>query len=312
MKAVRYGADGPTLAESPDPVGDGVIIDIAFAGICGTDISAASNGAGLPVIPGHEMSGVDPEGRPVTVIPTAACGTCVHCLRGNVHYCDDALGRLHGLSGLDGGFAERVIVDPASVVPLPHGMPLDLAALCEPTAVAFHALQRLAPSVDGCLLVLGGGTVGLLAATVAHRRGYDVRVIARHEHQASALTALGVEVLDAHGSESFSHVLDSAGSHTALATAYERCEPGGTVASIGSSGWSAPNSEAGLVKEITLRPAMLYTAGEFRNAVRWLGQNQDVAEVAITHRFSLDQVDQAFAAATDRAGSGAIKVLLRP
>jgi (R,R)-butanediol dehydrogenase / meso-butanediol dehydrogenase / diacetyl reductase len=157
----------------------------------------------VPAILGHEMSGtvsrVGPgvsgwnAGDPVTVVPLVWDGTCPACLAGNSHLC-------HNLNfvGIDspGAMQRRWVVPASTLLRLPAGLPLDVAALVEPTAVAVHSVGRAGLRPGEAVLVVGGGPVGLLVALVARLGGADVRLAEVSGYRRELAASLGLEVLD--------------------------------------------------------------------------------------------------------------------
>src|SRR5205085_11645705 len=131
----------------------------------------------------------------VAVEPIRRCGECRHCLAGNYHLC----GRLavHGVT-LPGGMATSVVVPDYALFPLPASLDFALGALAEPTAVAVHAARLGGVGENSRVLVLGAGTIGLVAAAAARHLGAaHVAISARHPHQKKVAEAIGVdEVLD--------------------------------------------------------------------------------------------------------------------
>lgn len=115
---------------NPTPAPTGVVVDVAFCGICGTDIHAFQSGRSYnPAICGHEWSGVvsavgaevtsASEGDRVVVAVAPACGQCSACRRGQADRCQvsfmSALGR-DSLAPAHGGFAPQIAVAAARVV----------------------------------------------------------------------------------------------------------------------------------------------------------------------------------------------------
>ncbi|MGH2793153.1 MAG: alcohol dehydrogenase catalytic domain-containing protein [Actinomycetota bacterium] len=123
MRAVRLaGAKRLEILELPDPEpGDGeVVIEVATAGICGSDLSCYKTGVFSGSVLGHEFAGFL-DGRPVVVDPKMPCGKCADCQNGASYRCVEALTR--GPGGLrDGAFAERVAVPASGVHPLPAAL----------------------------------------------------------------------------------------------------------------------------------------------------------------------------------------------
>ncbi len=334
MRAVRTVDGAFTVVEVPEPEapesgasGDGVLVEVASAGICGSDLHMA--GFGLPTTVGHEVAGRTPDGTAVAVRPTLTCGTCDRCLAGEPQQCRDM-----GLYGIvhDGGMADRILVDPTCVVPLPDGLGVGDACLVEPTAVSVHAVATAGVVAGQRVLVVGGGTIGLTAVGAAIALGADVDLSARHDHQRAAGDRLGAGV-DPSGE--YDVVVEAAGTEAALVTAIDHAAPGGTVSMPGVywDGLALPNVMTMFLKEVRLVPSSMYgcargvhrghphgptagggeddPAGEMRVAARLLADVPDVADVLVTHRFGLDEAAEAFRVASDRS-AGAIKVVLEP
>lgn len=154
-------------------------IRVAFAGICGSDLGRGfKNGAyHYPLIMGHEFSGVTetvppggkyPAGTRAAVFPLLPCGKCESCRQGLIQLCShyDYFG-----SRRDGAFAQFLYVPESNIIPMPEPVSLEEAALCEPAAVAHHAVYSHAVQPGSSALVIGGGPVGLLAAQWLKIRG---------------------------------------------------------------------------------------------------------------------------------------------
>lgn len=147
-------------------------VRVAFAGICGSDLGRAFRGGAYhyPLVMGHEFSGVVLRpgsgnrvrpGDRAAVYPLLPCGRCPACLEGNPQLCSDY--DYFG-SRRDGGFTGELSVPEENLVPVPPDVSLEEAALCEPAAVAHHAVARLGIRPGNRAAVWGAGPVGLLAA----------------------------------------------------------------------------------------------------------------------------------------------------
>ncbi|PTL71514.1 2,3-butanediol dehydrogenase [Rathayibacter caricis DSM 15933] len=200
MRAARFhGPHDIRIDDVPEPElrPGAVAIDVAWCGICGTDLHEYLEGpifippAGhphpltheqVPVTMGHEFSGTitalgdgvtDLEvGANVVVEPYSVCGHCAPCLAGHYNLCT-SMGFI-GLAGGGGGLSEKVVVDRRWVQPI-GGIPLDQAALIEPLAVGHHAFTRSGAQRGDTALIGGAGPIGLLLAAVLTAEG--VRVI---------------------------------------------------------------------------------------------------------------------------------------
>ena len=309
MHAVRSISGTPTVVEVPEPVGDWPLLDVGSASICGSDLALLS--WGLPVTIGHEVAGTV-DGRPFCVEPTVGCGDCDQCRAGAPQRCRRTAA--HGLLGVsfDGGLADRVRVPAECLVPLPDGLPVADACLVEPLAVSWHGLRKVHATPGERVLVVGGGSVGLLAVAAARAMGLEVDLEARHPHQNSAGERLGAG--SPHGE--YDIVVEAAGTDSGLAESLRRAAPGGRIAVVGvSHGDRAVPGIPWMLKELTLVGTMCYDRGrgehEFAEAAKVLANDPDIAATLITHRFPLADAAEAFRVAADRR-SGAIKVVLEP
>jgi threonine dehydrogenase-like Zn-dependent dehydrogenase len=302
---------GVEVAEVPAPSGDGVRVRIVSAGICGSDLHLLTAGFPVPGILGHEIAGEAEDGTPVAVEPLAPCGGCAQCLAGDYHRCERGSAIVMG-SALDGGMADEMRVPARCLVPLPGGLEPRDACLVEPLAVGVHGLRRAGVRGDAKVLVVGGGSIGLCALAAARGVGCEVALLARHDAQREAGARLGG--LEAEGV--YDVVIDAAGTADALATAVERCLPGGTLLSVATywGGMELPGFSL-CMKEVNVVPASMYGRGpegrDIDAAATLLAREPEIAGTLITHRFPLDAAPEAFRVAGDRA-AGAIKVVLEP
>jgi (R,R)-butanediol dehydrogenase / meso-butanediol dehydrogenase / diacetyl reductase len=195
--AVRY-TSARTLdtapADSPEPGPGEVELAPAYVGICGTDLHIFHGDMDArvttPAVLGHEMAGrvvrvgAGVEGwRPgdaVTVMPLRWDDTCPACKAGHQHICQHL-----DFIGIDspGAMQQRWTVPASTLVRLPDSLPLDQAALVEPTAVAVHDVRRAAVAEGDKVVVVGGGPVGVLIALVARAAGAEVRVVELNAHR---------------------------------------------------------------------------------------------------------------------------------
>lgn len=311
MRAVRCPEGLPTVVDVPDPSGDGIVINVASAGICGSDLHLLN--FGLPATFGHEFAGTLADGTPVAVEPIDPCFVCDACIDGNTQLCVRGPAMAFGV-GRDGGMAEKVLAPASAITRLPAGVAAENGCLVEPLAVAVHGVRRGNIRGSNRVAVIGGGTIGQTALVVAQQTGAKVDLSARHERQIEAAARLGAGTLDGHG---YDVVIEAAGTASALAEAADRCRPGGTIVLLGSY-WDGSVEMPGMaigMKELTLVPAVMYgRVGPSRDidvAATILAHRPELPEIIVTHRFPLDAAAEAFRVAADRS-AGAIKVVLEP
>jgi NAD+-dependent secondary alcohol dehydrogenase Adh1 len=204
------------LIEKPDPepvAARDVVVRVGGAGVCATDLHAQDGlmepaGLSTPIVLGHESAGwvhavgtdvttADP-GDAVLVYPPYSCGLCVNCRRGLDMHCDRH--QFYGLT-TDGGFADYVLVDERSLIPLPAGVqPAEVAPHSDAGITAYHAvkklLPRLAPGTTSAVIGVGGvGHIALQLLKVLG--GGSVIAIDTDERRRALASELGAdEVLD--------------------------------------------------------------------------------------------------------------------
>jgi threonine dehydrogenase-like Zn-dependent dehydrogenase len=310
MRGVRVGTEGVGVVEVPGPDGPGVVIDVVSAGICGSDLHLVELGP-RPTTLGHEIGGLL-DGRPVTFSPLLHCGTCARCLDGRSDLCSVGTAAIVGIA-LDGGMADRVLVDPAAVVELPAGTDPAVACLVEPVAVGVHACNVGSITAGMRVAVIGAGTVGLVAGAVARAAGASVDIAARHPVQAEAAEKLGLGRTVGRG---YDVVIDGAGTTSALAQAVKVARPGADLVVAGTY-WGDVTLPglAFQLKGLRLLPAIYYGhhggEREIDSAVGVFAALPGLADALITHRFPLDEAATAFRVAGDKS-TGAVKVVLEP
>lgn len=186
----------------PEPGPGQVLIDIAYAGVCGTD-RAALDGHHSGLIPrtlGHEASGViaalGPDLRGDLVVGDRVtfetdaylCGTCLYCRAEQYQRCPYRKGI--GTTA-DGALADSLCMPELAVHRLPDGVSLLAAALTEPLSIAVHAVIERSPSLAGeVVVVTGPGAIGALTSAVATGVGATTVLVGRARHAAALAGAL--------------------------------------------------------------------------------------------------------------------------
>lgn len=172
--------------ETPVPQRGEVLVRLRACGICSSDKARIfKNGTyHFPTIPGHEMAGEivglgegareELLGKKVAIFPLIPCRQCEPCRQGRYAQCEhyDYYG-----SRRDGGFSEYLSVPVFNINILPDEMDFHTAALCEPAAVASHALKRAHMKAGDVVTIIGTGTIALLAACIARIRGASKIII---------------------------------------------------------------------------------------------------------------------------------------
>ena len=337
MKAAEFLGPGKLALsefESEAPMPGWARLRVSAAGICGSDMHVLGGGL-LPnegIRPGHEVACIVDDvgddvtverGSLVTVEPIHGCGACAHCQTGFPNRC--TAWSLFGLTA-PGGMAEFFNVPEACVHVLPIDLDRNVAALAEPMAVCFRGIRRGEVCVGSRVAVLGSGTIGLLSILVAKDAGAsEVFATARYPKQAELARALGATqvfdtggaLLETVGDELIDVVIETVGGTAeTLTEAVTIARSGARIVVLGAfEGAPSIPALALVMRELTLVGSFCYArdrrVGEFALTTELLLRHRDVLAELITHRFSLDQVREAFDAAGDRK-SGAIKVQVMP
>lgn len=213
MKAVvvrRTGAFGLEELAVPEPGPGEVLVRMAVAGLCRTDLKLIEVGhrdLELPRIPGEEVVGTVQSvgagvpamnvGRRVYVYPGTSCGECAACGRGAENLCSGM--RIMGFHR-DGGFAEYVRVPVKSLIVIPDGCSFESAVATEPLSCCLNALELAQLVADDCVGVWGGGPAGAYLARAAAALGAAATVIEpdtrRHGYHAAAVQSAGSLTFD--------------------------------------------------------------------------------------------------------------------
>ena len=189
----------PTTIERRDLGPHDVSIDIAFAGICHSDIHTARDewgGTKFPVVPGHEIAGtVAAVGDDVTRYAVGdrvgvgcfvdSCRECEPCRLGEEQYCERGNVGTYNAVGRDGtpthgGYSTSIVVDENYVLRIPDGIALDEAAplLCAGITL-YSPLRHWGAGPGKKVAIVGLGGLGHVGVKIAHALGAEVTVLSQ-------------------------------------------------------------------------------------------------------------------------------------
>ena len=260
--AVVRDFDQPLRIEEwpdPQPVGEQVVVQVAAAGMCHTDLHLLHwRNRPLPLVPGHEIAGHAEGFGPVLVHQSWGCGHCVQCAAGNEQLCPDV--REAGFE-LPGGYAEKVLVpSPRYLIPLDGLRPERAAPLTDAGVTSYRAVRRAAGylAAGDVAVVIGVGGLGQFAVQFL-RLLTEATVIAvdldpdkrRRAVELGAHLAVPPQELDAQ----VSAVLDFVTEDDTLALAARVVRAGGLIMRIGSGNGSLPFGRGVVPPEVTFTSA---------------------------------------------------------
>jgi 2-desacetyl-2-hydroxyethyl bacteriochlorophyllide A dehydrogenase len=248
---------GPKLIEwidvpIPTPEYGEVLVKPAYVGICGTDIDLyegtssylTERRTGYPVIFGHEWSGFViaaaegtggvSAGRRVVGQTLLTCGQCRSCRTGRRSHCENRLEV--GLAGHQGAAAEFIRVPVNSLVPVPDTLSLSHAPLVEPSVTVVHGFERTSCGLDDDVVVIGTGTLGLVAVQLAAATARSVDVVGSNPARMALARELGARNVFNRASAprgSYSVAVEASGANDGLSLSVQLLRSGGRAALLG-------------------------------------------------------------------------------
>jgi L-iditol 2-dehydrogenase len=295
-------------------------------GLCATDLELLDgtmvylrNGrTRLPLVPGHEWVArvLDPGGPDsgftvgdlVVGECSIGCDDCEVCAAGAYHQCVRRTET--GVMNRDGALAEQLRFPARSAHAVRPDVAVEDAVFAEPTAVALRAVLRSGAGRGARVLVVGGGTLGWLAAALyLDLLDAEVAALEPDVDRMARLETLGVRRAGA--DEVFDVVLEASGVPGGVREALERLAPGGHLVVISLTGAdSVPVDLDRVVVNDQVVLGSLGSPGVWAQAMDLLGRGRVRPSALVTHRFSLDAVDEAVATMVDRSpGTGKVLVL---
>ncbi len=318
----------------PRPAADEAVVEIAFGGICGSDLHYWQHGAAgasilrEPMVLGHEISGTVVVAAADGGGPVAGTRVVAHPLtprgdgetpwpqdRPNLAPASTYLGSAMHHPHTQGAFARRVALPTRMLYPVPDALSLKTAALAEPAAVAWHGLERAGDVRDRRVAVIGAGPIGLLAIAAARHHGAaeviatDLHPLPRRIAAAHGALALDARDVDAIAALHADVVIESSGTIPGLTGAISAAARGGTVVMLGlqRNGEIPVPMATAITRELTLTGSFRF-AGELAPVLAALGNGSLEVEGIVTHTMPVAESLDAFAIAADASLSS--KVLL--
>lgn len=328
--------------EKPKITSKEVLIKVKVAGICGSDLHFYKGEAPIKLdtgtVLGHELSGevvaIGDEvksikiGDRVGVEPLIGCGKCVFCKIGQYHLCKNLK---HIGYAYKGGFAEYTKVPQENIYNLPNNVTYEEASLLDCYAVSVHGLNKVRVKINDVVVIIGGGPLGITTAQLVKVAGVKkvilidlldkVLQVARKAGIDYTLDASKIDVIneirkltDGLGADIVFECVG--GKAPTLNQAVQMIKPGGTIGIIGMRNEGSMDFWSAHQKEIDIRFIWSYAKWgietEFKIALNLLESKRINAVPLITHKFSLNKINDAFATALNKKESNAVKVSIYP
>jgi len=336
-KDIRVG-DAPAPKIKPDEV----LVQNAFAGICGTDLHIYRGEfharVKFPAIQGHEFGGIIAEvgkdvtnfkvGDRVVVDPIISCHSCPACLTGHLNAC--RMLKLLGVD-LDGGYGQYVAAPASHLFHLPDSVPMKFAPMVEMYGLGCHILTRGRVQPGETVVILGAGKLGLsvldvlchranAATTIvtdvqpfrletARKLGADYAINVEQEDPVARVMEItrgeGVDCVI----ECVGHFHEIPGRDAPLQQAAQMIRTAGRIVTCGlGEQLSAVHFKTLVIKEAEIIASRV-TLGEFPRALRLMAKGLVHPELQVTHEMPLREISAAFAQ-VDREDPRTIKIVL--
>lgn len=321
---------------------------VLLSGICGSDLALLLGKSSprlapffsFPAVLGHEIV-AEVGGTRAAINPLLTCRErglplCPACEKGEDALCQNvaegnlAPGMLGYHRDLPGGWAERLVVHPSRVYPLPGDVPNERGLLAEPLAVVLRGLRLSSFDPKESVLILGAGTIGLLTVAALKILGHQgpIEIVARHALQARLAEELGAKVRRSveeaakeQGAKKyptpmgppawrggFPYVVDAAGTESSLDQALWSAVEGGTILLLGAPGQMKLDLSSLWFRGIRIFGTYTYSENDFKRAVEVLREGKGIEKI-VTHTFPLNDYRAALRTVFSRRG---IKVAFRP
>jgi len=315
-----------------------VLIRIKMVGVCGSDMHYYTTGRigsqviRFPFIIGHEAAGIVErtgknvtrvkDGQRIAIDPAVSCGNCDQCRAGRANTCRSLL-FLGNPEQLGGALCEFIVLDQNCCFPIDNRLTFEQAVLSEPLAIAVYAVERSQLPAEASVAILGAGPIGMsvfhvlrlngvgnvyitdkIQARLDFARQLNPRWFGNPDHmdiveKISEIEPLLVDI-----------VYECSGEKDAFDQAFKLLKPGGILVVVGIPELDEipfPMHELRR-KELTILN-IRRQAHCTQKAIDLLADRRLNLDAMVTHRFSLEQTQQAFELVS-RYQDGVIKAMI--
>ncbi len=296
---------------------DAILIRVKAVGICGSDVHAYDGSLTTIKYPrtiGHEVVGevmavgeavthVQP-GDHVAMDPVVSCGKCLPCRNGRRNVCRDV--KCMGVAA-EGGAAEYIILPAINVVKMPTDIPWRDAVLAEPFTIGANSTAQARVAPGDIALIMGAGTIGLVAMQAAKLRGARVMIADIVDNRLELAKTLGADriintrkedlaaaVAEFTDGEGVTVFIDAVGVPALLLLGLELTAPTGRVVALGLTGDILTFPQAAISKkELELIGSRMHS-NRFPEVIRWISEKKVQPGPMVSHAFPFSQAQAAF------------------
>lgn len=326
-----------TVERTPPPAGFAVV-QVKQAGICGSDLHSyfGNWNQSHTLAHGHETCGVVTEvgegvtnvqpGDRVVIECFSHCGACLYCRAGHYNHCLERKGVSFGQHG---GFAEYTTAHASGLFKIPATMSDEEGALVEPLAVGVRALAQAQATHQDRVLVIGGGTIGLMCLAAAKAIGVrETLITVKYDQQAAMARALGADrivdvrtqdvtevVKELTGGLGVDVVVETVGGGANFNEALNTIRKRGRIVLV--AGYHKP-LEVDLTRLVWWEPLVTGSncygisglRADFEVAIELIASGKAAITKIVTHHFPFNDITEAFRVAADKT-TGSVKVHLQ-
>ncbi|AMB59517.1 zinc-dependent alcohol dehydrogenase [Microterricola viridarii] len=312
-----------------------LLVDVERVGICGTDVELFTGEMAyihhgrthFPLRLGHEWTGRvvavgSPEdeswiGQRVTGDTMLGCGHCTYCQGGRHHVCPDRF-EVGILDGWAAALAEQVLIPTRYAYRIPENVTVTAAALVEPGGNSLRAVRAAAIEPGHRVLVLGSGTIGLLAAQFALAEGAEVHVGGVREGSLELARSLGVRhtwqfdaLADGHDN-TFDAVIEASSDERMPPLAVQLAKPAGRVVYIGLASTPSRVDTRDLVLKDVSAVGILSASPGLAGAIEGFAGGAVIPDSIVSEVISLEEVPSRLEGARGAAAGPGPKVHVDP
>lgn len=305
MKALYFnGSEAVYLTDyqKPELTPGHSVIRVLMSAICNTDREVMRGyRPDFRGVLGHEFVGVvedseDPSlvGKRVVGELNEGCGDCVYCKSGREKHC--LTRKVIGMEGLDGTFAEYVLLANHLIHVVPDSLPTEKAIYTEPLAAALEITNQLHIRPEDNVAIIGDGRLAYMIAQVISLYGVDLTIVGKHPEKLELFKRFGK--VEHQKGQTYEVVIDATGSPSGLNLAKEIVRKKGTIVLKSTyAGTLELDMSYFVVNEITIKGSR---CGPFEPALNLL--NRGLVSLPDIELWDLSDYDKAFASRAFKSG----------